>query len=74
MSFDVATAPQPAELLIRMDSCHDWAKVVKQDFAPCLQGVPVMRPIRAITTLASVTAIACSIFAFSWIGLALLGF
>jgi hypothetical protein len=32
-------------------------------------------PIRkAIATLASVTAAACGLFAFSWVGLALLGF
>jgi hypothetical protein len=29
---------------------------------------------RAITTLASVAAVACGLFAFSWVSLALLGF
>lgn len=29
---------------------------------------------KALTTLASVTAAACGLFAFSWVGLALLGF
>jgi hypothetical protein len=33
-----------------------------------------MAPTKAIITLASVAAIACSILAFSWVGLALLGF
>jgi hypothetical protein len=33
-----------------------------------------MRSAKAIATLASVAAVICSIFAFSWIGLALLGF
>jgi hypothetical protein len=33
-----------------------------------------MRPFKAVATLASVVAIACSMFAVSWIGLALLGF
>jgi hypothetical protein len=33
-----------------------------------------MMPTKTIDTLASVAAIACSIFAVSWIGLALLGF
>jgi hypothetical protein len=33
-----------------------------------------MRSVKAIATLASVAVIACSIFAFSWVGLALLGF
>jgi hypothetical protein len=34
----------------------------------------VMRSARTIATLASVAAIACSILAFSWVGLALLGY
>jgi hypothetical protein len=38
------------------------------------EGFPVMRSIRAIATLASVAALVCSIFAFSWVSLALLGF
>jgi hypothetical protein len=33
-----------------------------------------MRLLKAVATLASVGAIACSIFAASWVGLALLGF
>jgi hypothetical protein len=33
-----------------------------------------MRSLRTIITLASIAAIASSIFAVSWIGLALLGF
>jgi hypothetical protein len=32
------------------------------------------RSAKAIATLASVTALACSIFAVSWVGLALLGY
>jgi hypothetical protein len=31
-------------------------------------------PIKAIATLASLAFLACSIFAISWVGLALLGF
>jgi hypothetical protein len=34
----------------------------------------IMRSARTIATWASVAAVACSIFAFSWVGLALLGF
>jgi hypothetical protein len=34
----------------------------------------VMSSARAITTLASVAAVACGLFAFSWVSLALLGF
>jgi hypothetical protein len=33
-----------------------------------------MRSVKAIATLASAAAIVCSIFAVSWISLALLGF
>ena len=33
-----------------------------------------MRPFRLLATLASVVAIGCSMFAASWVGLALLGF
>lgn len=33
-----------------------------------------MRLVKAVTALASIAAIAGSVFAFSWVGLALLGF
>jgi hypothetical protein len=33
-----------------------------------------MDPTKTIVTVASVAAIACSLLAFSWVGLALLGF
>jgi hypothetical protein len=33
-----------------------------------------MHPFKAIATFASVVAIACTMFAASWVGLALLGF
>ena len=39
-----------------------------------LQRVLVMDSAKAIVTLASVAVVGCSIFAFSWVGLALLGF
>jgi hypothetical protein len=39
-----------------------------------LQRVLAMRLIKPIAALASVAAIGCSIFAFGWVGLALLGF
>jgi hypothetical protein len=32
------------------------------------------RPVRTVTTLASLTLLFCSIFAASWVGLALLGY
>jgi hypothetical protein len=44
------------------------------EFDCCLQRVLVMRSAKTLTTLASGAAIICSIFAFSWVGLALLGF
>jgi hypothetical protein len=34
----------------------------------------VARPLRAIATLTSLALLACSIFAVSWVGLALLGY
>jgi hypothetical protein len=40
----------------------------------CQQRGSVMPSVKAIVTLASVVAIASSIIAFSWVGLALLGF
>jgi hypothetical protein len=46
----------------------------RTEFDRHLQGVLVMQSVKAIATLASVAAIAWSIFAFSWVGLALLGF
>jgi hypothetical protein len=38
------------------------------------QGILVMRSARTIATFASVAALVCSLLAFSWVGLALLGF
>jgi len=38
------------------------------------QQVKVMSSAKAFTTLASVAAAACGLFAFSWVSLALLGF
>jgi hypothetical protein len=38
------------------------------------QRVLVMRSAKTIATFASVAAVVCSMFAFSWVGLALLGF
>jgi hypothetical protein len=32
------------------------------------------RPVKAVATLASLALLACSIFAVSWVGLALLGY
>jgi hypothetical protein len=43
-------------------------------FARCLQRVLALRLVKPIAALASVAAIGCSIFAFGWVGLALLGF
>jgi hypothetical protein len=46
----------------------------RTEFDGCPQRVLVMRSAKTIATLASVAAVVCSIFAFSWVGLALLGF
>jgi hypothetical protein len=44
------------------------------EFDGVLQGILVMRSARTIATWTSVAALVCSILAFSWVGLALLGF
>jgi hypothetical protein len=41
---------------------------------PFLRRVWAMRIIKPIAALASVAAIGCSVFAFGWVGLALLGY
>jgi hypothetical protein len=71
---DVAAQPQPAELKIDINSRLDWAQVVEQNFVVAQQRVLVMGSAKTLATLASVAAIAFSILAFSWIGLALLGY
>jgi hypothetical protein len=65
-------------------SRHVWAKVVRQySIVVEVLGNPIMSsakalanlaPVKALATLASVAAAACCLFAFSWVGLALLGF
>jgi hypothetical protein len=75
MSFVVATLPQSAGLFIEANSRHYWTPIIEHIFfGRCLQRVLVMRSVKAIATLASVAAIVSSIFAFTWVGLALLGF
>jgi hypothetical protein len=38
------------------------------------RALATLAPVRALATLASVAAVGCCLFAFSWVGLALLGF
>jgi hypothetical protein len=73
-SVDVATQPQLAAIIYRAEFRLDWAPVVEQSLIITPQRVLVMRSVKAIATLASAAAIVCSIFAFGWVGLALLGF
>jgi hypothetical protein len=41
----------------------------------CSREIKIMaRPVKAVATLASLALLACSIFAVSWVGLALLGY
>jgi hypothetical protein len=70
----VATEPQVAGLFVAADSRHDWAQIVGQNVIVYLQRVLVMGSAKTIVTLASAAVVGCSIFAFSWVGLALLGF
>jgi hypothetical protein len=44
------------------------------EFYGYLQEVLVMPAVKAIAALASAAAVGCCLFAFSWVGLALLGF
>jgi len=74
MSVDVATQPQSAALFIEAEFSPLLSSSRRTEFDRCLQRVLAMRSVKAVTTLASVAAIVCSIFAFSWVGLALLGF
>ena len=72
----VAVAPQPQSdsISLKTNSRLDWAKVVRQDFSHRLKRSSVMPLVKTIATLASVAAIASSVLALSWVGLALLGF
>jgi hypothetical protein len=74
MFVGVATEPQVAGLSVVADSRHDWAQIVGQNVIAYLQRVLVMGSAKTIVTLASAAVVGCSIFAFSWVGLALLGF
>jgi hypothetical protein len=56
------------------NSRHVRAQVVGQSLMTGYNGFPMMSSAKTIATLASVAVIGCSLFAFSWIGLALLGF
>jgi hypothetical protein len=63
-----------SRLIYRDEFSPLLSKIRWTESGHCLQGVLVMRSAKTIATLASAAAIVCSIFAFSWIGLALLGF
>jgi hypothetical protein len=69
----VAKQPQPAGFVHRgklspLLSTDPWTEFF------FLKRVLVMRSGKAIAAIASVAAVVCSIFVFSWVGLALLGF
>jgi hypothetical protein len=72
--LDVAGQSQRTALFIVAASRHDWATKVGQSSIALDKGCFIMRSAKAIATWASVAAVACSIFVFSWVGLALLGF
>ena len=56
---------------------HNFSPLLRKDhsaqYEPHTEGV-AMPFAKALATFASVTAAACGLFAFSWVGLALLGF
>jgi hypothetical protein len=69
-------AAQPQRLLI---SPAHFLAIIEQGLCVTVRSsleskVTVMPVTKAIATLASVAAAACGLFAFSWVGLALLGF
>jgi hypothetical protein len=57
----------------RAFSRHFCAEIVKHSVT-VIQNGAVMHFTKAITTFASVAVAACGLFAFGWVGLALLGF
>jgi hypothetical protein len=69
---------------VAANSRHLWAKFVGQSsFHRTTQGISIMSsakalatlaPVKALATLASVAAVVCCLFAFGWVGLALLGY
>jgi hypothetical protein len=70
----VATKSQTDSILLEVNSTSLLSNGHWAEFDRCLLLDSVMSSVKAIATFASVVAIASSIFAFSWVGLALLGF
>jgi hypothetical protein len=70
MFIVVATQPHPAVLFMAASSRHYWADGWTE-FDGFRKRVLAMRSAKTIATWA---AVACSMIAFSWVGLALLGF
>jgi hypothetical protein len=70
----VATLQQSDAISIRDEFPPSLGKGRSTGFNHRLKGGSVMRPVKTIAILAFAAAIASSIFAVSWVGLALLGF
>jgi hypothetical protein len=70
----VARRSQPVFLSTAATPRHHYELFGPQRLAVVDERNLFMRPLKAIATLASVAAIAGSMFAASWVGLALLGF
>jgi hypothetical protein len=69
----VASVRQPISLVV-----HAYFRLHSEAFAfkasPTINGDFLMRLVKVIAALTSVVAAGCSVFAVSWIGLALLGY
>lgn len=62
-------------IFVRRGSSAMIAHIMQISNYHCSRETRVMaRPVKAIATLASLAVLACSIFAASWVGLALLGY
>jgi hypothetical protein len=72
--FDVATPPQRFAFIYRGEFSPSLSTSRRSGLGRYQRGISAMRIIRPIARLASAAAIACSAFAFGWVGLALLGF
>jgi hypothetical protein len=70
--YGVAHASHSVFLSETAASRHHCEAFSQQFF--CSRRISYMRPLKAIATFASVVVIACSMFAASWVGLALLGY
>ena len=71
MCADSATVSQ---FFWRKSLGHNQARYRQLDWHYSRELNTMARPVKAIATVASLAVLGCSIFAMSWVGLALLGY